>query len=207
MADEISYWVCSCGKANLNDVKTCASCGKRKPWRQFFVYAAVGALLCAIIIPLSISPVSKIEKSNPQIAFEEVVRSTARDFGRAPNAVAQHDLITKRDTDLSSSVSAWIGTVRSVSLMTNGAALEVAIGDATFVAGVWIGAKLDTVIRPTSSLYSVAIDLKAGDMVRISGIIQKHAGHLAEISYSDNGSAMSPRYIFDYTSIGKLAGK
>ena len=170
--------------------------------------AAAAVLVISGLVAIGGAPKSPDgSKSKDQISFEDSINSTLNDFYNAPNSIAQHELILKRDASIDVLVSDWIGTVQAVSVMTNGAALEVSIGSASIVSGVWIQEGLDTVIRQRDPLYETASTLKTGDFVRVSGRILRANGRAAEISYSDLVSARNPRYIFKYTELNTFHSK
>lgn len=211
MAESVSYWICSCGKSNLNNTKRCAACQKRKPlsWWVYGSIALAGLLAVALALPSS-------EQSQPartgipqsQQEFLAAVAEARREIAASANPLAASETLSSRDRDLSqhTDVIEWRGAVTGIQRMQGKGAIGVDIGDVELVAGQHLLLGLDTLIPPTQrDLFSQLLAMESGQEVIISGNFVVHDGSLVELSYTGAGSATAPRFLFSFSQISQVS--
>lgn len=210
MAESVSYWICSCGKSNLNARRKCTACNKRRPlsWRSYGAIAVGILLLLAAFVPKSNG--ERPQDANlpyTQTAFLEAISQARSDIAALPNSLAASRALAMRDVDLSqwTTVSRWRGRVLGIQQMQGKGALGIDVGGAELVAGVHLMLGLDTLVQPDDQpLFGQVSGLHAGDLVEVSGEFVTHDGGLVELSYTGSGSVTSPRFLFEYTEVSPV---
>lgn len=212
MSDSVSYWICSCGEANLNQLKLCRDCGRKRPRsRRLYALALGGGLLAAVAATGSGEPPRTAESLRPeaQRAFLAAVESAASEIRAAPNALAAGEALRARDLRLGAeaqAVSAWRGRVLGVQSMQGGGAVGIDVGGLELVAGRSLLTGRDTLISPDQgALYESLLKLEAGDEVALSGAFVVSRGALVELSATGSGSTASPRFLFAFSSIAAVS--
>lgn len=207
----MSYWICSCGKSNLNSSKRCAACQKRKPL-SLWVYASIalaGLLVASLALPSSEQ--GKAARANipqSQEEFLETVMAARREIAGSANSLAASEALSSRDIELSqhTDVTEWRGTVTGIQSMQGKGAIGIDIGGVELVAGQHVLLGLDTLIPPTQrDLYGQLISIERGQEVILSGNFVVHEGALVELSYTGSGSATSPRFLFGFSKISQVS--
>lgn len=210
MAESVSYWICPCGKSNLNSTKRCAACGKKRTlsWRAYALIAFVGLVGIAFILPSS-EPQDGEQDNVPQFQadFLQAVESARREVAGSANSLAASEALLSRDADLSryDDVTNWRGNVTGVHRMQGKGAIGIDIGGVELVAGQHLLLGLETLVPPSQQdLYAQLLALEAGEAVVVSGSFVTHEGALVELSYTGSGSAGSPRFLFDFEGVSPL---
>jgi|GEM_PF-2218149 len=207
MAEDVSYWICSCGKSNLKSTKKCAACQKRRP-RRWILYGSLAVISLIVIAVISTppSPPSDDQTGLPveQRNFLSRIASAQVSAATAPNSLAFNELLDLRDNQLTeiSSVEGWSGTVLGIQRMQGKGAVSIDIGGATVLAGVHLTYGLDTLIQPSqSTVYEELLSLRRGDRVQFSGRFLIHNGSLVEMSYTGSGAISTPEFLFEFSAI------
>ena len=131
-------------------------------------------------------------------------------------------VLSERDKELnnfmtSTSITNWIGTVKSVDSNSDGkGTLSIAFGKNNFYFRTWNNAFSDdlqaslggrkTLIDPDSDLYSVMGTLRKKDKVKISGFlfIDASSSYLEMQNFTKKGKIKSPEFTFAFDSIEKI---
>ena len=131
-------------------------------------------------------------------------------------------VLSERDKELnnfmtSTSITNWIGTVKSVDSNSDGkGTLSIAFGKNNFYFRTWNNAFSDdlqaslggrkTLIDPDSDLYSVMGTLRKKDKVKISGFlfIDASSSYLEVQNFTKKGKIKSPEFTFVFDSIEKI---
>jgi len=207
MAEDVSYWICSCGKSNLKSVKKCASCQKRRP-RRWLLYGGLVIIALVAVAILSSPPESPSETSSgrpeSQRAFLTRISFAQDEAANAPNSLAFSELLDSRDSQLTeiSVVENWSGTVRGIQRMQGKGGVSIDIGGVTVLAGVHLTYGLDTLVSPSqSAVYSELLSLRRSDRVQFSGRFVTHNGSLVEMSYTGSGAISTPEFLFEFSAI------
>jgi len=207
MAEDVSYWICSCGKSNLKSVKKCASCQKRRP-RRWLLYGGLVVIALVAVAILSSPPESPNEtlsgQPESQRAFLSRISAAQDEAANAPNSLAFSELLDLRDSQLTdiSVVENWSGTVRGIQRMQGKGGVSIDIGGVTVLAGVHLTYGLDTLVSPSqSAVYSELLSLRRGDHVQFSGRFVIHNGSLVEMSYTGSGAISTPEFLFEFSVI------
>lgn len=207
MAEDVSYWICSCGKSNLKSVKKCVSCQKRRP-RRWLLYGGlvVTALVTVAILSSPPEPPNETlsEQPDSQRAFLARIATAQDEAANAPNSLAFSDLLDLRDSQLTeiSVVENWSGTVRGIQRMQGKGGVSIDIGGVTVLAGVHLTYGLDTLVSPSqSAVYSELLSLRRDDRVQFSGRFVIHNGSLVEMSYTGSGAVSTPEFLFEFSAI------
>lgn len=207
MAESVSYWICSCGKSNLNAQRRCSVCKKKRPlsWRAYGAVAVGVILLLALVMPKSDDEVGwDTNLPGSQAAFLESIRRARSDILAAQNSLAASQALAMRDVELSQSATVWQwrGRVLGVQQMQGKGALSIEVGGAELVAGVHLMLGLDTLVPPDDQpLFEQVSGLRVGDIVEVSGQFVAHDGALVELSYTGTGSVTSPRFLFEFSEV------
>lgn len=207
MAEDVSYWICSCGKSNLKSIKKCASCQKRHP-RRWTLYGLLAIILLIGVVVISTpNPLPKNDEivlPKEQEWFLSRISSVQEAASATPNSLAFNELINLRDNELTrtSSVEVWSGTVLGIQKMQGKGAVSIDIGGARVLAGVHLTYGLDTLVRPSqSAVYKELLLLRRGDNVQFSGRFSIHNGSLVEMSYTGSGTISTPEFLFEFSAI------
>lgn len=210
MAEDVSYWICSCSKSNFKSVKKCASCQKRRP-RRWLLYAGlvVTALVALAILasPLEAPDGALSEQPESQRVFLALISTAHDEAENAPNSVAFSEILDLRDYQLTeiSVVESWSGTVRGIQRMQGKGGVSVDIGGVTVLAGVHLTYGIDTLVSSSQSgVYSELLSLRRGDRVQFSGRFVIHNGSLVEMSYTGSNAISTPEFLFDFSAIKSI---
>lgn len=210
MAESVSYWICSCGKSNLNAQRRCSACNKRRPlsWPIYGIVAVCLVLLIAIFTPKSDDVgINVTDLPSSQTAFLGAITQARFDIAASPNSLAASRALTMRDVDLSQwrTVSQWRGRVLGVQQMQGKGAFSIDVGGAELVAGVHLMLGFDTLVPPNDHpLFGQVSGLRVGDIVDVSGEFVTHEGALVELSYTGSGSVKSPRFLFEFSEVSRV---
>ncbi len=210
MAEHVSYWICSCGKSNLNSVKRCASCGKKRSRKRLYL-SAVGVIFFASFVMISLSNntsnhATEFEQKS-QVEFLSVLERAKEDVLQSPNSLLSSEILERRDQDLTqfAGVENWTGTVRGVQRMQGKGAVSIEFNGVQVVAGVHLMLGLDTLVPERSAeLYQSLLGLASGDSVQFSGDFAVHEGSVVELSYTGSGSLSAPEFLFSFSKIDKM---
>jgi hypothetical protein len=209
MAEDIFYWICSCGKSNLKSSNRCSTCQKRRSRRWIFYVSVAAISIAAIAIFSSPPPSSNDGRSRlptTQRDFLYQISEAKKSSKTASNALAFSEILDLRDKQLSdlSAVSGWSGVVLGVQRMQGKGAISIDAGGATVLAGVHLTYGLDTLIPPSKKdIYSVLLKLKDGDAVTFSGRFSVHNGSIVEMSYTGSGSVSEPEFLFEFSDLAR----
>lgn len=207
MAESVSYWICSCGKSNLNSTKICNSCKKRRPKRWLLSASIVLSIFAIVIISNSGSELletSETSYQSPQKNFLARIEQAKSNAESAANPLAASGYLETRDAALSNTtiVRDWTGTVVGIQKMQGKGAISIGFGGVKLVAGIHLRYGLDTLISPSErGIYDGLLSLKVGDSVTFSGRLATYNGAVVELSYTDSGSLSSPEFLFEFSSI------
>ena len=112
MAEELTFWVCSCGKANHKKSKKCVSCGKRRPkWKTYAILIVLAALFIGLFLPSNNNDI-EFQIPETQKKFLSIVQE-ASDHASGSNSLILYETLQKRGIKLTNfiNVQGWIGTV------------------------------------------------------------------------------------------------
>lgn len=207
MAEDVSYWICSCGKSNLKHIKKCASCEKRKP-RKWILYGSVSIIVVLDIILLS-SPTPTTDETQSTLPesqkdFLSQISSAHAESRTVANSLAFNELLDLRNNQLTevSNVEGWFGTILGVQEMQGKGGVSIDIGGTTILAGVHLTYGLDTLIDPSKrAIYNELLELRRGDRVQFSGRFVVYRGALVEMSYTGSGAIETPEFLFEFDAI------
>lgn len=207
MAEDISYWICSCGKSNLKITKKCGACQKRRPrsWVLYSCLAIISLVVFGIIskIPPQLNTVKK-ELPVEQRDFLFLISSARDAAGASHNSLAFNEVLKLRDSQLAKflSVERWTGTIVGIQKIQEKGAISIDIGGTTVLAGVHLSYGLDTLIHPTkNTIYDGLLSLKRGDRVQFSGRFLIYNGSLVEMSYTRSSSILTPEFLFEFSAV------
>lgn len=208
MAEQVSYWICKCSKANLQQTRVCVGCGKkRRPWKPIVFGGAVIALLgIAALAPDAPTEIAGTVQPSQQEQFLARLKALSGEVTAASNAVASRDRLSARDQELAKApdVKDWAGAIRGIQPLQGKAGVSIDIGGASVIAGVHLSQGLDTLIAPTQGeLYQSISGLSVGDRVTFSGEFAIASGRLVEMSYTGSGSLQDPEFLFQFEKIRK----
>lgn len=206
MAEELTFWVCSCGKANHKKSKKCVSCGKRRPkWKTYAILIVLAALFIGLFFPSNNNDI-EFQIPETQKKFLSIVQE-ASDHASGSNSLILYETLQKRGIKLTNfiNVQGWIGTVLGVEEMQGKGVISIDIGGPRIVAGQLLMSGLDTLIpKEKKQLYREVINAKNGDKVIVSGKFLILNNNLVDLNYSNYGSLNDPKFLFDFTSISKI---
>lgn len=206
MAESVSYWICSCGKSNLNSSKKCAGCAKRRP-RRWLMY---GAILAAAVVGIAMlsptQPTSDTASNLPaaQQGFLENIATFQAQVGSSPNSLALQELILARDFQIANTISpeSWSGTVLGVQSVQGKGGISIDIGGVNLLAGVHLSYGIDTLIPSSqSTIYDTLLSLRRGDKVTFSGDFENHNGSAVEMSYTGQAAVSNPEFLFNFRTL------
>lgn len=210
MAEHVSYWICSCGKSNLNNVKQCASCGKKRSKKRLYLSLA-GIIIVIGFLTLFSAASDKDHTADfhqqSQTDFLSVIERAQAGVLQSPNSLQSSEILEHRNHELTrfAVVDNWSGTVRGVQRMRGKGAVSIEFSGVQVVAGVYLMLGLDTLVSNSSSeLYQSLLNLRLGDRVQFSGNFVVRRGRIVELSYTDSGSLTAPEFLFKFSSVEKV---
>jgi len=207
MAEDVSYWICSCGKSNLKSTKKCSACQKHRPRRWLLYVSLAVATIVGVAILSPSSPPSQNSRSgisDPQKDFLGLIETAQKNSSAVPNSLAFQELLNSRDIELIrvASVDNWSGTVLGIHRVQGKGAISIDIGGAYVLAGVHLAYGLDTLIPPEqSTIYNELLTLRRGDEVHFSGRFSNYNGSIVEMSYTGSGAISTPELLFEFSAL------
>ncbi|CNT54915.1 TPA_asm: hypothetical protein G1R43_11335 [Salmonella enterica subsp. enterica serovar Typhimurium] len=174
------------------------------------VFTKIIAIACTATILQT--PAFAYQIPEQQEKFIEVVSNAISSAKGVDNDMKLGGIKAKRDKAVCKTLSKdkkvknWVGTVKTVSANSDGygvLALEIA---PDIEVKTWNNAFSDsshhTLINPDSEIFSVASDLKPGDMVSFSGrFIPNSKDCILESSMTLYGKVTEPEYIFKFSGL------
>lgn len=165
-----------------------------------------------------VNPYERMRAMMPaeQSAMIEIVEAARQRYATSTNDMAKGASRPSRAQALCSAlpnrtVNGWIGRVSKLNTNNQGkGVLEVEIGRDILIK-TWNNSFSDisnkTLIEPSSALFSVAIQLKKGQLVRLNGqFFASETDCISESSVSLSGSINEPEFIFRFQSITQIEG-
>lgn len=209
MAEELTFWVCSCGRSNQKRSKKCVSCKKRRPIRRQ-TYAVLIVLVVLSLSFIFASDKDDIESANQLPESQKQFLSTIEEAyvtAAGSNSLVLYETLNDRNIKLKSFAKAqdWIGTVVGIEEMKGKGAISINLGGPRIVAGEHLFYGLNTLIpKEKQEIYNLLISATNGDRVLISGEFVIHNQQLVDLNYTNYGSLDEPKFLFDFTSISIL---
>lgn len=203
MAESVSYWICSCGKANLKSNKKCTICKKGRP-RRWLIYAIVlvsAFLVIGMMLPTQRQSETAQKLPAAQRDFLSEIEKFHSQASSAPNSLALREIIQTRNRQIANSASpqGWSGIVVGVQSVQGKGGISVDIGGVNLLAGVHLSYGLDTLISSShSAVYNTLLNLRRGDKVTFSGDFELYNGSLVEMSYAGQAAISDPEFLFNF---------
>jgi hypothetical protein len=161
--------------------------------------------------------VAAVRLPDDQVAFVQIVQSAQKASGSAENDMQKGGVRANREKELCSTLPAlavneWVGDVYEVSSNSDGkGVLAVTIASGIYIK-TWNNDVSDivhnTLIDPSSALFSQASQLKEGQKVKFSGTFFRESdasiGCLAESSLTLDGKLSEPEFIFRFSDVSPL---
>lgn len=214
MAEAVSFWICKCGKAVDNSESKCPNCGKSKPFhKRPLIWVASGAVVLTILVFITgdfEGEHTSISDNMPenQKNFNSIIENYSMKFKNETNPVEKEQILDRRNSKLANAIGLegnidrWVGTVRSIALLSDGASINIDIGHAELISGHSTSSNLRPSIRKGTTMYNVLSDLDKNEKVYLSGsFVTENGEGLSGLNWYHEGEAAAPEFHFSFTEI------